>query len=78
MFRTVITCLLMTLLVTSCATQHGTTHNSPQLIQDSSCTLFSPIRTYGKDWQVIDIRTVKEINVHNDTWNKVCATKKEN
>lgn len=69
-------CSLMTLLVTSCATP-PITSNSPQITTDSSCTFFSPIRTYGKDWQVMDIRTIKEVNVHNDTWNKLCEEKKE-
>jgi hypothetical protein len=47
------------------------------MVSDSSCTLFNPIKTYGRDWEVMDIRTVKEINIHNDAWNKVCAAKKE-
>lgn len=42
---------------------------------DSSCTAFSPIITHGKDPQVMDIRTVKAINTHNDKWDALCGDK---
>nr|DAV72807.1 MAG TPA: hypothetical protein [Caudoviricetes sp.] len=40
---------------------------------DSSCTLFSPIYTHGKDSEVMDIRTVRAINTHNELWDRICS-----
>lgn len=62
----------MTLAVSACAPQSTT-----QTIKyvDNSCTAFKPIITHGKDPDVMDARTVKAINAHNDTWDKLCGDK---
>lgn len=66
----------MTLLATSCASPVSTGQINPTTVADSSCTLFGPIYTYGKDADVMDIRTVREINTHNDTYTRVCGEEK--
>ncbi|WP_277869770.1 hypothetical protein [Izhakiella australiensis] len=35
--------------------------------------IFFPIRTYGQDWKNLDIRTVREINTHNEVWQRLCG-----
>lgn len=62
----------MTLLVVSCANRN-TTPQTEYIVTDSSCTLFSPIYTHGKDSEVMDIRTVRAINTHNELWDKLCT-----
>ncbi|ECI2457661.1 hypothetical protein AH259_11445 [Salmonella enterica subsp. enterica] len=62
----------MTLLVTACASQN-TTPQIKYVYVDSACTAFKPIITHVKDPDVMDIRTVRAINTHNDTWDKLCA-----
>ncbi|KAF0857730.1 MAG: hypothetical protein E6X23_03485 [Mixta calida] len=44
---------------------------------DSSCTLFQPIYTHGNDAQVMDARTVRAINTHNELWDRLCSDKKQ-
>lgn len=63
---------LMTLLVTACANQN-TTQPIKYVYVDNACTAFRPIITHGKDPDVMDARTVKAINTHNDTWDNLCA-----
>ncbi|QBR52732.1 hypothetical protein [Erwinia sp. QL-Z3] len=64
------------MLVASCSSPDSTGQSNPTTVADSSCTLFSPIYTYGKDSELMDIRTVREINTHNDTYVKVCGEPK--
>lgn len=67
----------MAMLVTSCAGRHSTvTTDAPVRTVDSLCTLDSPIRTHGKDADVMDIRTVRAINDHNDLWVSLCGESK--
>ncbi|MFH8133574.1 hypothetical protein ABU178_05190 [Pantoea osteomyelitidis] len=42
-------------------------------ITDSACVLFSPIYTHANDAQVMDIRTVRAINTHNQMWDLLCG-----
>ncbi|MEN3753740.1 hypothetical protein ABC733_17205 [Mangrovibacter sp. SLW1] len=63
----------MILLATGCANQN-TTPTIKYITVDSSCTAFQPIRTHGKDADVMDIRTVRAINTHNDTWDRICGS----
>lgn len=67
----IISLFLMTLLVTACGNQ-STTPTIKYINVDSSCTAFGPIITHGKDPDVMDARTVKEINAHNDKWDSLC------
>ena len=62
----------MTLLGSACAAQN-TIPRTEYIVTDSSCTLFSPIYTHGKDADLMDIRTVREINTHNELWDKICS-----
>lgn len=62
----------MTLLVTACASQN-TTPQIKYVYVDNACTAFKPIITHGADPDVMDQRTVKAINAHNDTWDELCA-----
>lgn len=71
MYKTRITGLMMLLLVTSCSSQ-TTTNPEPVALTDSSCSLFSPIITHGDDARVLDIRTIRAINAHNDLWDSLC------
>lgn len=64
----------MLLLVTGCANQ-STTPPTKYVTVDSSCTAFQPIITHGKDADEMDVRTVRAINAHNDTWDKLCGDK---
>ena len=66
----------MTLLVQSCASPVSTGQSNPTTVADSSCTLFGPIYTYGKDADVMDIRTVREITIYNETYTRVCGEPK--
>ncbi|GAA0494812.1 hypothetical protein GCM10009413_32800 [Tatumella punctata] len=69
--------LVMPLLVTSCGNHNSTpTINAPVKTIDSLCTQDSVIRTHGKDADVMDIRTVRAINDHNDLWVKLCGEPK--
>lgn len=65
----------MTLLVSACAGRN-TTPATEYVYIDSSCTAFKPIITHGKDPDVMDARTVKAINTHNDTYDALCGDKK--
>lgn len=62
----------MTLLVTACASQN-TTPQIKYVYVDNACTALKPIITHGADPDVMDQRTVKAINAHNDTWDALCA-----
>lgn len=67
----------MTLLATSCVDHPSTaTTDAPVRIVDSMCTSDSVIRTHGKDADVMDIRTVRAINDHNDLWVSLCGEPK--
>lgn len=66
----------MLMLVASCNSQ-STTDSKPTVVVDTACTSFSPIYTYGNDSEVMDIRTVREINAHNDIWDKLCGGSNE-
>nr|DAI70280.1 MAG TPA: hypothetical protein [Bacteriophage sp.] len=62
------------LLATSCANHSSTpTTEAPTKTVDSLCTQDAPIRTHGKDADLMDIRTVRAINNHNDLWVKLCG-----
>lgn len=61
----------MALLATACADQN-TTPKIKYVYVDNACAAFNPIITHGSDPDVMDARTVKAINVHNDTWEKLC------
>ncbi|WP_426607448.1 hypothetical protein [Pantoea anthophila] len=50
--------------------------DSPVATVDSLCTQDSVIRTHGKDADLMDIRTVRAINDHNDLWVKLCGEPK--
>lgn len=64
-------------LVCGCTSKETTpTTDAPTKTVDSLCTLDSPIRTHGKDADVMDIRTVRAINDHNDLWVKLCGEPK--
>ncbi len=63
---------MMLPLVTSCGSP-DTTNPEPVAITDSACVLFSPIYTHASDVQVMDIRTVRAINTHNDMWDQLCS-----
>ncbi|ORM61391.1 hypothetical protein HA40_05725 [Mixta calida] len=72
-----LTLILMTLLLaTSCASRN-TTSMIDRASVDSSCTLFQPIYTHGNDAQVMDARTVRAINTHNELWDRLCSDKKQ-
>lgn len=64
----------MTLLATGCVTRN-TTPTTEYITVDSSCTLFNPIYTHGKDADLMDIRTVRAINTHNELWDRICSKK---
>lgn len=66
----------MTLLVTACGSRN-TTPTIKYVYVDSSCTAFGPIITHGKDPDLMDARTVKEINAHNDKWDALCGKTNE-
>lgn len=65
--------LMMLTLVVSCSSHDSTPTGAGELITDSSCTLFSPLYTHGQDAQLMDIRTVRQINAHNDLWLSLCG-----
>lgn len=62
----------MMLLASACV-DRNTTPQIKYVYVDSACTAFQPIITHGKDPDVMDGRTVKAINTHNDTWDRLCA-----
>ena len=67
---------LIALLASACSSQ-STTPTINYVTVDSACTAFSPIITHGKDPQVMDVRTVRQINAHNDKWDALCGEKNE-
>lgn len=69
--------LMMLTLVVSCSSHDSTSTGGSELMTDSSCTLFSPLYTHGQDAQLMDIRTVRQINIHNDLWSSLCEGNKK-
>jgi hypothetical protein len=70
--------LLTTLLATGCGTASSTARTeAPNKIVDSLCTVDRPIITHGSDADVMDIRTVRAINEHNDLWVSICGQPKK-
>ena len=65
----------MTMLAAGCSSLN-TTPQIKYITIDSSCSAFSPIITHGNDYKVMDIRTVRQINAHNDLYDKLCGEKK--
>lgn len=66
----------MTLLVTACGSRN-TTPTIKYVYIDNSCTVFGPIITHGKDPDLMDSRTVKAVNTHNDKWDALCGKTNE-
>lgn len=74
MFSKVTMLIPIVLLATACA-QEATTPKTEYVYTDSSCTAFQPIITHGNDPDVMDARTVRAINAHNETWGRLCGEK---
>lgn len=66
----------MTLLVTACGNRN-TTPTIKYVYLDNSCTAFGPIITHGQDPDLMDARTVKAINTHNEKWDALCGKTNE-
>lgn len=64
----------MMLLASACGNQ-PTTPKTEYVYVDTACTSFKPIATHGNDPDVMDARTVKAINIHNDMWDSLCGEK---
>jgi len=62
------------LLASGCSNQNTTGHDQPNSVIDTSCSSFSPIYTYGDDYKTMDVRTVRQINTHNQVWEQLCGS----
>ncbi len=76
MYKQTMLLLLTVTLAAGCSSRHTTPTINNEVISDASCTLFSPIYTHNQDAQLMDIRTVRQINTHNDLWVSLCVNKK--
>lgn len=70
-----ISLFLITLLVTACGNQ-STTPTIKYINVDSACTALTN-HHHGADPDVMDARTVKAINAHNDKWDSLCENEGE-